>query len=68
MREICRFSVSDDEQTSLMLLTDMGGKFRTVWEGLMDDSLMLKCEPMSAHVTVMEVVFRMVIRWCGGLM
>ena len=46
MREICKFNVSDDEQTSLMLLTDVGGEFGTVWEGLMDDGLMLKCEPM----------------------
>ena len=46
MREICEFNVSDNEQTSLMLLTDVGGEFGTVWEGLMDDTLMLKHELM----------------------
>ena len=46
MREICEFNVSDNEQTSLMLLTDVGGEFGTVWERLMDDTLMLKHELM----------------------
>ena len=52
MREICEFNVSDDEQTSLMLLTDVGGEFGRVWEGLMDDSLMLKHELMKSYIYI----------------